>query len=191
MNKITTEEIRAMSDREGLVLQGCGGELQEWVDGINKMFTDQQILKSGDTFKEVSVFEHKGLTNLLFMMDGVDLDIGKLAMWRLQSHATFGSTWLSDYVPNRLGGFAAKQPKQEKPDCALIGEDGNIFNLMGIAARTLRENGLAEQAKEMRERITSSGSYDAALCIIGEYVNITSAEEAEEQSEGMEMHHSY
>ena len=61
---------------------------------------------------------------------------------------------------------------KNKPDCKLIGEDGNIFNLMARAARTLRENGLSEEAKEMRERITSSGSYDEALCIIGEYVNI-------------------
>ena len=62
--------------------------------------------------------------------------------------------------------------KKNKPDCKLIGEDGNIFNLMARAARTLRENNLSEEAKEMRERITSSGSYDEALCIIGEYVNI-------------------
>ena len=62
--------------------------------------------------------------------------------------------------------------KRNKPDCKLIGEDGNIFNLMARAARTLRENNLSEEAKEMRERITSSGSYEEALCIIGEYVNI-------------------
>ena len=62
--------------------------------------------------------------------------------------------------------------KRSKPDCKLIGEDGNIFNLMARASRTLRENGLSEEATEMRERITSSGSYDEALCIIGEYVNI-------------------
>ena len=62
--------------------------------------------------------------------------------------------------------------KRNKPDCKLIGEDGNIFNLMARASRTLRENNLSEEAQEMRERITSSGSYDEALCIIGEYVNI-------------------
>lgn len=62
--------------------------------------------------------------------------------------------------------------KRNKPDCKLIGEDGNIFNLMARASRTLRENDLSEEAKEIRERITSSGSYDEALCIIGEYVNI-------------------
>ena len=62
--------------------------------------------------------------------------------------------------------------KRNKPDCKLIGEDGNIFNLMARASRTLRENDLSEEAAKIRERITSSGSYDEALCIIGEYVNI-------------------
>lgn len=61
---------------------------------------------------------------------------------------------------------------KNKPDCKLIGEDGNIFNLMARVSRTLRENNLSEEAQEMRERITSSASYDEALCIIGEYVNI-------------------
>ena len=31
----------------------------------------------------------------------------------------------------------SNESKQTKPDCPLIGEDGNIFNLVGIAARTL------------------------------------------------------
>ena len=71
-------------------------------------------------------------------------------------------------------------PEREKPDCKLIGEDGNVFNLMGLAARTLRRNGLAEQATEMTERVTGGGSYDEALCIIGEYVNITGEDESED-----------
>ena len=62
--------------------------------------------------------------------------------------------------------------RNNKPNCKLIGEDGNIFNLMARASKTLRENGLLEVAAEMRDRVTSSGSYDEALCIIGEYVNI-------------------
>lgn len=105
MNKITATEVRAMSDREGLILQGCGGDLQEWVDGIDTALTEAGILQNGAAFQEVSVFEYDGLTNLLFHMDNVDLDVGKLAMWRLQTHGSFGGTWLSDYVPNRLGGF--------------------------------------------------------------------------------------
>ena len=76
------------------------------------------------------------------------------------------------------------RPNGEKPDCKLIGEDGNIFNLMGLAARTLRHSGLAEQATEMTGRIHECGSYDEALCIIGEYVNITGGEELRMRTKG-------
>lgn len=41
--------------------------------------------------------------------------------------------------------ISAEQQEMRKPDCPLIGQDGNIFNLMGIASRTLRRNGLSEQ----------------------------------------------
>ena len=76
----------------------------------------------------------------------------------------------------------------EKPKCPLIGADGNIFNLLGMASRTLRENGMSEQAKEMQSRVTASGSYSEALNILGEYVEICSAEEMDEEpDEGMSM----
>jgi len=103
VKRITTDELRAMTDREGLILQGCGGELSEWVNGINELLTQEGILLNGDTFKEVFAFEHDGCTNLLFSVENVDLHMGKLAIWRLQSHSAFGGTWLSDYLPNRLG----------------------------------------------------------------------------------------
>ena len=76
----------------------------------------------------------------------------------------------------------------EKPKCPLIGANGNLYNLLGMASRTLRENGMREQAKEMQSRVTASGSYSEALNILGEYVEICSAEEInEEPDEGMSM----
>ncbi len=71
----------------------------------------------------------------------------------------------------------SNENKRVKPDCPLIGTDGNIFHLVGIAAKTLRRNGLSEEASEMSEKVFGSGSYDEALGIIGEYVNITSVDE--------------
>ena len=186
---VKTEELRRMNGAEGLILQGCGGDPQEWLDGINGLFTGEGILKNGSRFENIAVIQNGGLTNILFPFeDGMELDIGRLAMWRLCSHEQFGGTWLSDYVPNRLGGFISEhEPNKTKPDCKLIGEDGNIYNLMGLAARTLRKNGLTEQATEMTERITACGSYDEALGIIGEYVNITGEDETEDMDEGMGM----
>ena len=105
IHAISTDSLRRMNDSEGLILQGCGGDLQEWLDGINEMFTENGILKDGTKFQDISSFEYDGLTCLLYPFEGVKLDVGKLAMWRIQTHATFGGTWLSDFVPNRLGGF--------------------------------------------------------------------------------------
>ena len=76
-------------------------------------------------------------------------------------------------------------PEQVKPDCPLIGTDGNIFHLIGRASETLRKNGMLEQAEEMRNRIFQCQSYDSALSIIGDYVNITSAHQ--EETIDMEM----
>ena len=71
------------------------------------------------------------------------------------------------------------EPECIKPDCELIGQNGNIYNLMGIASRTLKENGMDQQAEEMFKRITGGGcrDYYQALGIIGEYVNITGPDE--------------
>ena len=96
--------------------------------------------------------------------------MGKLAMWRIQTHGQFGGTWLSDYVPNRLGGFKKEQVPPQKPKMELLGRDGNIFSLMGDASQLLQQAGMAEQNKEMIERVTSCGDYYKALNIISEYV---------------------
>ena len=58
----------------------------------------------------------------------------------------------------------------EKPKCKLIGADGNVFNLIGIASRALKGAGLREQAKEMQDKVFACGSYDEALAIIQDYV---------------------
>ena len=61
-----------------------------------------------------------------------------------------------------------------KPICNLIGQNGNIFNLMGIVGRTLRQNNLPEQADEMARRIFGgeAANYHQALAILMEYVEI-------------------
>ena len=140
-------------------------------------------------FENVSVFEHDGYTNLLFHMDDtVKLDMGKLAMWRLMSHGSFGGTWLSDFLINRLGIESEQQiSMDEKPESPLLGADGNIFALLRIATRTLKDCGLKDEAKEMKTRVIESGSYDAALAIIMEYVTPVEAESHRSDGFSMEM----
>ncbi|WP_350343236.1 hypothetical protein PRVXT_002528 [Proteinivorax tanatarense] len=59
-----------------------------------------------------------------------------------------------------------------KPKVKLVGENGNIFNLMGIASKVLTEAGKKDQADEMVGKITQSKSYDAALQVLMEYVEV-------------------
>ena len=67
-----------------------------------------------------------------------------------------------------------KIPKPEKnslrPKMQLIGQDGNIFAIMGRASRLLKSSGQREKAKEMCDRVTASQSYSEALNIVSEYV---------------------
>lgn len=57
-----------------------------------------------------------------------------------------------------------------KPVAPLLGAQGDIYNLLCIANRTLRGVGQQEQAEQMWRLVLSSGSYFNALTIIGEYV---------------------
>ena len=59
-----------------------------------------------------------------------------------------------------------------KIEVKLIGENGNIFNLVGITMREMSKYGLKQEAKEMKERVFSCGSYNEALNIIMEYVDV-------------------
>jgi hypothetical protein len=47
----------------------------------------------------------------------------------------------------------------DKPKVKLIGENGNIFNLMAICSNALNKAGKQELAKEMTEKIFKCGSY--------------------------------
>ena len=112
---VSADRLREMKGKEGIIFQGCGGDPQEWLDGINDLLTQAGILQNGSRFQNIESFQNGGLTNLLFPFeDGMSLDLGKLAVWRIQTHEQFGGTWLSDYVPNQLGGFISETAPTEE-----------------------------------------------------------------------------
>ena len=88
---------------------------------------------------------------------------------------------IDDMFGDRMG-YSIDDYIVEKPKCKLVGEDGNIYNLMGIASRALKKNGLEEEAKEMFNKITTEAkSYNEALCIIMDYVDVTGEEISEDE----------
>jgi hypothetical protein len=62
--------------------------------------------------------------------------------------------------------------ENDKPKCKLIGEDGNIFNLVSLAQRALKDADQRDESIDMTNLVMACGSYDEALCVIGDYVEI-------------------
>lgn len=102
MKDISDKELLELrnNDYEHLVLQGCGGDLNEWVSGITKLLKENDIVPDSFKFKEVYFFENNDLSNMVFPLDNKDIDMGKLAMFRLKIREDFGAMWLSDYIDN-------------------------------------------------------------------------------------------
>jgi hypothetical protein len=62
--------------------------------------------------------------------------------------------------------------QEKKPKAKLIGANGNIYDLIGIASTALKEANKHAEADEMTDKIFKSGSYDEALNIIREYCDV-------------------
>ena len=50
--------------------------------------------------------------------------------------------------------------------------DGNVFNVMGIVNKALKDAGLGDKAEEFRNRVFKQESYDAVLRLCFEYVDV-------------------
>lgn len=77
-----------------------------------------------------------------------------------------------DFIVEQVQGTEAskEQPVPKRPKMKLVGQDGNIFAILGRASRLLKENGQPQQATEISSRVYQSGDYYKALNIISEYV---------------------
>jgi hypothetical protein len=58
----------------------------------------------------------------------------------------------------------------KKPVVKLIGEDSNVFNLLGICTTALKRAGFPEKAAELKTKVMNAGSFDNALATMLEYV---------------------
>lgn len=172
MKKLKLEEVKKLKDKnyDFLVLQGCGGNLEDWIDGITNMLKENGIVPDSFSFDEIYSFEKDGITNIALALNNKNIDIGKLAMFRLSIRNDFGAMWLSDYIDNYLKDI---KEINKKPKAPIVGADGNVFNLIGICSQALKRAGYHDQAKEMANRVTNSHSYDEALSIMCEYIEPT------------------
>lgn len=61
---------------------------------------------------------------------------------------------------------------EQKPTCKLIGTDGNVFALAGQVSQALKKAGQGDRAKEFTERLMKCGSYNEALALMMDYVEV-------------------
>lgn len=59
-----------------------------------------------------------------------------------------------------------------KPIAKVIGQDGNVFVTLGICSQALKREGMKLESKEMTRRVMASSTYDEALQIMMEYVEM-------------------
>jgi len=64
------------------------------------------------------------------------------------------------------------EKQKVKPRVKLIGTDGNVFALMGKCTQALRKAGQAKEADQITEKIFNCGSYQEALTIMQEFVEV-------------------
>lgn len=147
---------------------------KEGVDALKDWITGQNSGGLGEGFEQQDIDIQNGYLNVSMWHWGDDYYVDTEEEFFKRTGQTPQKTEAEKIADNR---------PSFKPKCALIGEDGNIFNLMGIASRTLKQNGMPEKANEMFTRITEGAqSYYEALAIIGEYVEITDGSEDESES---------
>lgn len=92
---------KAHKSDEGIVLLGTGGDIAEWVNGVNQTLNDEGIAKGTpkDLWSAIYVLTTSGgrTDTALVFAKGDKINIGKMAMWRLK----FGDcSWISDYFDN-------------------------------------------------------------------------------------------
>lgn len=59
-----------------------------------------------------------------------------------------------------------------KPECRLIGENGNVFSIIGNVCLVLKRAGLYDRAKEFSQRAMQASSYAEVLNMLDDYVEV-------------------
>jgi len=93
--------VESTTDKEGIVILGAGGDLEEWINGIAGILKEEGI-STASTLEELFIerFLLKttgGRTDLALVVDFDKAEVGKMAMWRLR---LLKCCWISDYKDN-------------------------------------------------------------------------------------------
>lgn len=124
------------------------GNFEKRIKTLKKAFQDVRIASKEGKAKDVLCKAYRSLANESFMMvmecdRQIEHDI------EMQAHDI---------------------NVKKRPQAEIIGANGNVFNMMAIATKSLMTAGMEKEAKEMFDRITHSSSHEEALQIMEEYI---------------------
>mgnify|MGYP000457811100 FL=1 len=156
------DSVRRKVVRAVLTVDEVNGELvgSLWVDTDAPLTAEEQAVFCAYISGQYSDGWGEG-----FEQREIDVGDGKLYVHFWQDH----DFELKRDVPD-MTEFKKLLNRPKKPKMQLIGQDGNIFAIMGRASRLLKSSGQGDKAKEMRDRVMSCDSYQKALSIVSEYV---------------------
>ncbi|QJD51390.1 hypothetical protein SEA_RAWRGERTHAT_87 [Mycobacterium phage RawrgerThat] len=69
--------------------------------------------------------------------------------------------------------MAGAEPKYPDVHVQLTGQDGNVFFIIGKVSKALREAGHVDQVTEFVNEVTDTDSYDAALAVVMQWVEVS------------------
>jgi hypothetical protein len=107
-------DVLKLKEVDGLVCLGCGGDPLDWDKGVREKLPPSCKDILGDAF---IVKTTGGRTDIVFPFNGVQIDMGVLAVWRI----SFGEcSWISDYVVN----YASQHDIEPKQPVAAVAKLG-------------------------------------------------------------------
>lgn len=121
IGEITKDHVLEMRHKEGLVCLGTGGDLMEWLNGVNEILVENKVTTNPRYFKEVFTFidydmAEEPINCILFPFTNESLEMGRLAIVRLQYP---WMKWLSDYIDNNNDDYECEDDAtyyEEEPD---------------------------------------------------------------------------
>ena len=72
---------------------------------------------------------------------------------------------------------------KSKPRVTLVGQDGNVYNLLSICINALKRANQDKEAQELKDRVFGCGSYGEALSIMLEYVDEGSSDDEDAEDD--------
>lgn len=100
VNNTDLPTIMQYVNQKSIVFIGCGGNIEEWVNGVSNIYLKFGIFKGCKRkFHKVYVF-HDGLKRNLVFDTSFGIDHNRLEQW-MQSNRIFKCSWLYDYAEKK------------------------------------------------------------------------------------------